>query len=389
VNPLAWLDSQADSLLRTVVDWASINSGSKNTEGLNRVADRISEQFQALDPERIERRTITVDSGELRPLLVFRKRSQLLNQVLLFGHFDTVYGPEHPFQNVEVMEASRLRGPGVCDMKGGLSILFHGLQAFEQSAEQKHFGWTIVMNPDEEIGSPASGQELIRIAERHVCGFCFEPALANGGIATERKGSGVFALRFHGKAAHSGRNPRDGRNALIPLAKFVLFCEELNRQQEAIYLNPAVVQSGSSYNVVPDLATCVVNVRTTTLEDEQRTLKLLQDFIAELQSQTEFRADIGGRFTAPPKPCTPAIHQLVILAQEAAKEIGVSLPTGKTGGTCDGNRLAVAGLPNVDNLGARGGSIHSPDEFIYIDSLVERAKLLCRILEKLNKRFSE
>jgi glutamate carboxypeptidase len=322
-------------------------------------------------------------------LLVFKKRSRLPKQVLLFGHFDTVYGSEHPFQKVQIEEGNRLNGPGVCDMKGGLAILFHALQAFEQSVDKKHFGWTIALNSDEEIGSPASGKELIRIAKRHVCGFCFEPALANGGIATERKGSGVFTLRFHGKAAHSGRNPRDGRNALIPLAKFVLFCDELNRQQQAIYLNPAVVQSGSSYNVVPDLATCVTNVRTTTLDDEQRTLKYLQDFAADLHSQRAFRVDIDGKFTAPPKPCTPAIQQLVSLAQEAAKEIGISLPTGSTGGTCDGNRLAVAGLANVDNLGARGGSIHSPEEFIYIDSLVERAKLFYRILEKLNQRFAE
>ena len=389
MTSLDWLDTQADSLLGTVIDWASINSGSGNAQGLNDVANRISQLFDSLRPDEFEREIITLDSGEPRPLLVFKKRSRLPKQVLLFGHFDTVYGTEHPFQKVQVEDGNRLHGPGVCDMKGGLAILFDALQAFEQSVEKKHFGWTIALNSDEEIGSPASGKELIRIAKGHVCGFCFEPALANGGIATERKGSGVFTLRFHGKAAHSGRNPRDGRNALIPLAKFVLFCDELNRQQQAIYLNPAVVQSGSSYNVVPDLATCVTNVRTTTLDDEQRTLKYLQDFAADLHSQRAFRVDIDGKFTAPPKPCTAAIQQLVSLAQEAAKEIGISLPTGPTGGTCDGNRLAVAGLPNVDNLGARGGSIHSPEEFIYIDSLVERAKLFYRILEKLNQRFAE
>jgi glutamate carboxypeptidase len=387
MTPLDWLDTQADSLLSTVVEWASINSGSRNTEGLDRVANQISKVFQSLDPDQFDQRTITLDSGALRPLLVFKKRSHLPNQIFLFGHFDTVYGPEHPFQKVQELDNNRLGGPGVCDMKGGLAILFHGLQAFEKFIDEKHFGWTIVLNPDEEIGSPASTKELVRLAERHICGFCFEPALQNGGIATQRKGSGVFKLRFHGKAAHSGRNPRDGRNALLPLAKFVLFCENLNQQQEAIYFNPAVVQTGSSYNVVPDLATCVVNVRTTTAEDEQRTLNYLQDFIADLHRTTEFRADLDGTFTAPPKPYTPAIQELISIAQQSAKEIGISLPTGSTGGTCDGNRLAAADLPNIDNLGARGGSIHSPEEFIYVDSLVERAKLFCRTLEKLNQRF--
>ena len=115
----------------------------------------------------------------------------------------------------------------------------------------------------------------------------------------------------------------------------------------------------------------------------------MHDFAADLHSQAAFRVDIDGKFTAPPKPSTPAIQQLVSLAQDAAKQIGIVIPTGPTGGTCDGNRLAAAGLPNVDNLGARGGSIHSPEEFIYIDSLVERAKLFYRILEKLNQRFAE
>ena len=157
--PLDWLDTEADSLLSTVIDWASINSGSGNAEGLNQVADRISQLFESLRPDEFEREITTLDSGEPRPLLVFKKRSRLPKQVLLFGHFDTVYGPEHPFQKVQVEDGNRLHGPGVCDMKGGLAILFHALQAFEHSVDKKHFGWTIALNSDEEIGSPASGKE--------------------------------------------------------------------------------------------------------------------------------------------------------------------------------------------------------------------------------------
>ena len=135
MNAFHWLESQADSFLNAVTEWASVNSGSWNAQGLNQVADRISELFQTLAPEKIDRQTMSLDSGQPGPLLVFKKRSHLPNQVFLFGHFDTVYGPEHPFQKVKVLEGNRLHGPGVCDMKGGLAILFHGLQAFERFAQ--------------------------------------------------------------------------------------------------------------------------------------------------------------------------------------------------------------------------------------------------------------
>jgi len=265
--------------------------------------------------------------------------------------------------------------------------LLCGLTAFERSVHKKRFGWTILINSDEEIGSPLSTPFFEEAAQGHEVGFGFEPALRDGSIASSRRGSGNFTLRFHGKAAHSGRNPRDGINALFPLAHFILECQELNRRRDSIFINPAIVAGGTAPNVVPDLASCQVNVRTTGSDDETWILKELHQFIAAIPNDSGYSAELSGSFTAPPKMLNQQIQSLIELVQKAGRKIGIAIQARPTGGTCDGNRLAGFGLPNLDNLGARGDHIHSQAEFIYPESLVERAQLLYVLLLELNERL--
>ena len=177
-------------------------------------------------------------------------------------------------------------------------------------------------------------------------------------------------------------------NALIPLARFILECEELNSRRDSIFINPAIVAGGSAPNVVPDLASCQVNVRTTTLDDESWIQEELHQFIAKIPRSSGYLAEIAGGFSAPPKILNPQIDTLIELVRKAGHKIGVDIRARPTGGTCDGNRLAGFGLPNLDNLGARGDHIHSPAEFIYPESLVERAQLLYELLLELNERFT-
>jgi glutamate carboxypeptidase len=136
---------------------------------------------------------------------------------------------------------------------------------------------------------------------------------------------------------------------------------------------------------VPDLATCRINVRTSSAEDERWVVDALSAFAAEIESTSDYRVEVEGRLTAPPKAFTSETQKLVTLAQQAGQEIGIEIAAEPTGGTCDGNRLAAAGIPNLDNLGVRGGNLHSAEEFIYIDSLVERSKLLFVMLRRINE----
>jgi glutamate carboxypeptidase len=388
MKPHAWINGERDRLIERVIDWADINSGSANEHGLNRVAEKLRSEFQELDPDDSTLQFLFGAGATRSPLLRLAKRLDSPRKVLFFGHLDTVYGLEHSLQKAQFLADGKLNGPGVCDMKAGLAILLCGLTAFERSVCEKRFGWTILINSDEELGSPLSKAFFEKAAQKHEVGLGFEPALRDGSIASSRRGSGNFTVRFHGKAAHSGRNPRDGMNALIPLARFILECQELNNRRDSIFINPAIVAGGSAPNVVPDLASCQINVRTTTLDDESWIQEELHQFIAKIPGTSGYQAEIAGGFSAPPKMLNPQIDSLIELVRKAGRKIGVEISARPTGGTCDGNRLASFGLPNLDNLGARGDHIHSPAEFIYPESLVERAQLLYELLLELNERFT-
>jgi glutamate carboxypeptidase len=388
MNPHAWIQGEHDRLLERVIDWANVNSGSGNEAGLSRVAEQIQREFQDLDPDDSTLQFLSEDAIPRGPLIRLTKRPNAKKRVLFFGHLDTVYNLEHPLQRTQLLPDGRLNGPGVCDMKGGLAILLCGLTAFENSAHEKRFGWTILINSDEELGSPLSSPFFEDAAPGHEVAFGFEPALRDGSIASSRRGTGNFTLRFHGKAAHSGRNPYDGINALIPLAHFILECQKLNGRRDSIFINPAIVAGGTAPNVVPDFASCEVNVRTTSSNDETWILEELHRFVAEIPKDGGYRAEISGGFTAPPKMLNPQIESLIELVRKAGQKIGIDIHARSTGGTCDGNRLAGFGLPNLDNLGARGDHIHSQAEFIYPESLVERARLLYELLSGLNERLT-
>jgi glutamate carboxypeptidase len=388
MSALDWIGRQQGRLNACLIDWAETNSGTWHATGLQTMASKIVAAFADLEAERVQQLQIPERALNSHPLVIWRKRSTADVRLFFFGHLDTVYGPEHAFQKAEFLPDGKLRGPGVSDMKGGLLVLLSGLTAFERFTEAKHFGWTIAINSDEETGSAGSIRHLVESARGHTYGFGFEPALPSGALASARSGSGVFTLRFHGRAAHSGRQPRRGRNALIPLARFILFCEALNQERSTVYLNPAVVTGGTAYNMVPDLATCNINIRTTSREDERWALERLNDFIADIQRTSDYRLEIQGHFTAPPKEESEGIRSLIRLAQRSAQQLGFELLIEPTGGTCDGNRLAAAGLPNLDNLGVRGDCIHSSDEFLIPESIVERARLFYLMLVELNRTFA-
>ena len=388
MNPHAWIQGEHDRLLERVIDWANVNSGSGNEAGLNRLAEQIKREFQDLDPDDSTLRFLSEDAIPRGPLIRLTKRPNAKKRVLFFGHLDTVYSLEHPLQRTQLLPDGRLNGPGVCDMKGGLAILLCGLTAFENSAHEKRFGWTILINSDEELGSPLSTPFFEDAARGHEVAFGFEPALRDGSIASSRRGTGNFTLRFHGKAAHSGRNPYDGINALIPLAHFILECQKLNGRRDSIFINPAIVTGGTAPNVVPDFASCQVNVRTTSSNDETWILEELHRFVAEIPKDGGYHGEISGGFTAAPKMLNPQIENLIELVRKAGQKIGIDIHARPTGGTCDGNRLASFGLPNLDNLGARGDHIHSQAEFIYPESLVERARVLYELLLGLNERLT-
>lgn len=389
---LDWVSAQSDAMIALTERWSAINSGSYNLAGLRSMRAALAEAFAPLggEAEVLPLAPITQINarGEavavaMAEALTIRKRPQAPVQVLLVGHMDTVYGIDHPFQTTKKIDATILNGPGVADLKGGLAVMLTALMALERSPWASNLGWQVLLNPDEEIGSIASDPLLKAAAAGKKLGLVYEPALADGTLAGARKGSGNFTLVVRGKAAHAGRNPEDGRNAIAALAELTTAIFALNSQRDGVTLNPGKIEGGGALNVVPDLAILRFNIRTKEVGDEAWVLGELDKLVQNLSHKDGYRAELHGHFTRKPKPMAPAVQEVFELVQACGRELGLTIGTRPSGGCCDGNNLWHHGLPNVDTLGVRGANIHSDQEIAYIDSFAERARLSALILMKL------
>jgi glutamate carboxypeptidase len=315
--------------------------------------------------------------------LRLRKRPDAPLQVFLAGHMDTVFGKAHPFQVARLVDDDTLNGPGVADLKGGLLVMLLALSALERSPYRDRVGWEVLFNPDEEIGSEGSAPLFKDAAARHAFGLVFEPSFPDGNLASARKGSGNFDVIVRGRAAHAGRDPQLGRNAIRAAADVVAALDALNDRREGLTLNVGYVHGGGPTNIVPDLCVVKFNVRTAVAADEQWLHGQLDRILADAQKKEGIRLELRGLFTRGPKVLTPAIETLAGMIGDCGRQLGLDLAFRPTGGCCDGNNLAAAGLPNIDNLGVVGGDIHSDREFVRLSSLPERAQLSALLLLRL------
>src|SRR3954452_20882056 len=278
----------AEPMLDQVLAWAGVNSGSRNLGGLERMADLLADAFAALpgvlrleSPAKVE----AVDSTGRTVQIQHRRHLHLTVrptapvQLLFTGHMDTVFAADHAFQHTRWLEDGVLNGPGVADMKGGLAVMLAALKGVERSRGADRLGYEVVINSDEEVGSLGSASLLAQAARGKRAALTYEPAaLPDGTLAGARPGSGNFALVVRGRSAHAGRNPEDGRNALLAAADLALRLNGANGP--GLKINPSRIEGGSPSNVVPDLAILRVNLRPATPDDEQRAARLVESAAA-------------------------------------------------------------------------------------------------------------
>jgi glutamate carboxypeptidase len=375
--------ASGEPMLDQVLAWSAVNSGSRNLGGLERIADLLTDAFAALpgalrleQAEKVETvdsagRATKIEHGRHLHLTV---RPMAPVQLLFTGHMDTVFGLDHAFQETRWLEDGVLNGPGVADMKGGIAVMLAALKAVERSPLADRIGYDVVINSDEEVGSLSSAPLLARTAAGKRAALTYEPAaLPDGTLAGARPGSGNFAIVVHGRSAHAGRNPEDGRNAVLAAADLALRFDRLKR--DGLTVNPSRIEGGSPSNVVPDLAVLRVNLRPRTPEIEAETRNAIDAMIAEVAEAHDVRMEVSGGFGRPPKPLTPEAEGLFNLVRQAGADLGQTIGWQASGGVCDGNNIAACGVPVVDTMGVRGGKIHSSEEFLIVDSLAERAAL--------------
>ena len=375
--------SGGEPMLAQVEAWAAVNSGSRNLDGLARVAGLLADAFSALpgaltlrDPSPVE--SVAAD-GSVSPLehgrnLHLAVRPEAPVQLLFTGHMDTVFAPDHPFQDVFWREPGVLGGPGVADMKGGLAVLLAALTAAEASPLAPSLGYEVVINSDEEVGSPGSAALIAEAARGKKAALTYEPsALPDGTLAGARPGSGNFSLVVTGRSAHAGRNPEEGRNAVLAAAELALRLAEA--KGDGLSVNPARIDGGGPNNVVPDHAILRVNMRPATLADQARAQSALEEAMAEVAAGRDVRIAMHGGWGRPPKPVDPQAEKLFELVAACGADLGQAIGRRDSGGVCDGNNIAACGVPVVDTMGVRGGAIHSDLEYLIVDSLAERARL--------------
>ena len=373
----------AEPMLDQVLAWAAVNSGSRNLAGLERIGDLLTDAFAALPGALRLNRAEPVEAVDSagRPVKVEHGRHLHLKvrpmapvQLLLTGHMDTVFAADHAFQETRWLEDGILNGPGVADMKGGIAVMLAALKAVEQSPFADRIGYEVVINSDEEVGSLSSAALLARAAARKKAALTYEPAaLPDGTLAGARPGSGNFAMVVRGRSAHAGRNPEDGRNALLAAADLALRLDRLKR--EGLSVNPSRIEGGSPSNVVPDLAVLRVNMRPRTPELEAEAKIAVDEAVAAIIAAHGVEIEVSGGFGRPPKPLTRDAEDLFNLVRQAGADLGQSIAWQPSGGVCDGNNIAACGVPVVDTMGVRGGKIHSAEEYLIVDSLKERAAL--------------
>jgi glutamate carboxypeptidase len=287
---------------------------------------------------------------------------------------DTVFAADHAFQETRWLEDRVLNGPGVADMKGGLAVMLAALKAVEHGPDADRIGYEVVINSDEEVGSLASASLLAKAAHGKRAALTYEPAaLPDGTLAGARPGSGNFGIVVRGRSAHAGRNPEDGRNALLAAADLALRLDAL--RHDGLSVNPSRIEGGSPSNVVPDLAVLRVNLRPRTPEIEAEAKRGIDEAVALVSAGREVKIEVTGGFGRPPKPLTPKAEALFNLVRQAGADLGQEIVWKPSGGVCDGNNIASFGVPVVDTMGVRGGKIHSMEEFLIVDSLSERAAL--------------
>jgi len=301
------------------------------------------------------------------------------SQILLLGHFDTVW-PVGQLRRMPVArDGDRLRGPGVLDMKAGIGL---GMLATRALLELSPPSTRVVMlwTSDEETGSATSRALLEDEARQSKAVLVLEPALPGGALKTRRKGCGEYELIVCGEAAHAGVDPGKGISAIREIARQILLVETLQDLDAGVSVNVGTIEGGSRPNVIAAEARARVDVRAPTMTDAQRIDAAMHALTPHLPGA---RVEVRGGFGRPPMERTSGVAQLYEMARQAAADLGQVVDEGSTGGGSDGNFCAALGVPTLDGLGAIGDGAHALHEHVLLSALAPRAALLGHLIQRI------
>jgi glutamate carboxypeptidase len=382
------LHASRDAMVERLAAMVAIPTGHGHREGLERLRELVAARLRVLGasielvmadarPEWIDPRPAT--DARVAALIASRTAGRSGPRLLLCGHIDTVHDPAGAFRHLEPRGDGAMTGPGAVDMKGGLEVMLSALESLE--ALGVSVAWTVVLVTDEETGSFGCSRALARVARDHHRAFVVEPAAGDGDLVVERPGSGQFLIEAFGRAAHAGRDFASGVSAVQALAKAVVGACALADVERGRIVNVGPLEGGTATNIVPDRARAWGNIRYRS-EADGAALGAAIDGLACGGDDDLPRVRVRRIQNRPAKPCTDAVRALALRAQAAAADLGLRVGLASTGGVSDANLIQHAGPPTLDGLGVRGGNLHRTDEYLWPDSLSERAALLAVLLAR-------
>jgi glutamate carboxypeptidase len=372
---LCYFQERRDQLVQTIHQLVEIESPSDNKDAVDRLGTLLAGRFEGLGGHAKFHRV--GDFGD--HLQVDFASTRRGKPVLLLGHLDTVY----PLGTLATTMPSRvangrLWGPGAFDMKSGIALMLHAIEALRAWHEDVPRPLTVLLVSDEEVGSDTSRRITENLARQSAAVLVLEPSHGpKGAVKTARKGIGEYVLKVTGKAAHSGLDFEKGQSAIVELARQIVAIQKLIDLKRGLTLNVGTVQGGTRVNVIPAEASAVLDVRVARKQDADgidRKLRSLKPF------NRKCKLEISGGMNRPPMERTSSVAALYKKAAEIAEQIGWKLEEAAVGGGSDGNFTAALGIPTLDGLGGVGEGAHATHESILISELPKRAALLAELI---------
>lgn len=378
-----YIEDKFSQMLKLWERLVNIDSGSSYKKGVDKVAE-------ILHRELIE---IGFDSAILHfkkagnSVIATKEGREKEGKIILLGHMDTVFPKGTANKRPFCIINGRAYGPGVLDMKGGLVQIIYTLRALH------HISWKerslqVILAGDEELGHINTNMPDVikREAKGAAAVFCCESGRTDGTLVVGRKGVGKLKLTVYGKAAHAGNEPEKGASAILELASKILKIQELEDKSKGLTINVGIINGGSAVNVVPDRAVADIDVRFDNLADFDE-LKMRFMELADERKVTRTKSEMTAINTFPPMETTKGVLKLFDLVRETSIELGFG-DIGKctVGGGADSAYCVLSGAPVVCAMGPKGGMNHSPEEFVEVESILERTKLLTSCIMKIGSK---
>lgn len=373
---MSTIQQNKHQMLRMLEELVNIDSGSFDKEGVDRVGDYLCKLY-----EEIGFSITTYENEALGNNIVLRHKEAVNPAILLLAHMDTVFPKgtveKRPFSKDE----HRAFGPGVIDMKASHVQLYFAIHELMAQQNDAYKNIEILLNSDEEIGSKASRSFIEKHAMGKKAAFVLEPARADGSLVSERKGTGNYLLEIHGKAAHAGIEPENGRSAIEVLGHKIVKLHALSNLTEGIHVNVGTINGGTSTNTVAAFASATIDVRISREEQAVEIEQAVKDICStsEIEGVT---LTLTGGINRHPMVFTKDTEKIIHLIEQEGKELGITITHVATGGGSDASLVSILGIPTIDGLGPVGGKPHSEDEYLEIASLSERTVLLTKILKR-------